>query len=641
VRALQDDPFLEDVGVVVFDEFHERNLDTDLALALVRKVQLEARRDLKIVVMSATLDTTEVSRFLGNCPIVESEGRLFPVDVRWMPIDERRPIHEGLALGVAQAVEATSGDVLAFLPGVGEIRRSREALEPLARRKNLLVVELFGDLPMEDQDAALRRSERRRIVLATNVAETSVTVEGVTAVVDSGLARVLRFDPSVGLDRLELGRIARASAEQRAGRAGRLAPGWCLRLWSQAEDRSLREREDPELRRVDLAGAVLQLRAFGETDVRAFPWFEPPAEAAQRRAEDLLALLGAVDARGLTSIGRVMAGIPAHPRIARLLLEGGRLGCAREAALAGALLAERDPFRRERTRVATRRTDSDTLERVLALEAFEARGQRSSAIGDLNVGAAEFVLRAARDLERHAGRSGGRDRPPGDEHAFLHALLAAYPDRLARRRGKEDRRAVMVGGRGVILGEESGVDSELFLCLDVDAGRRGERAEGLVRQASRVDREWLADDRIRTETRVEFDPGRETVVAARAIRYGDLVLEEVATALPEGDEVARVLAEAASLELERALPLRENATTAFLSRLRSLREWMPELALPSFDDVELRALLPELCAGSRSFQDLRKLPLAEILMGRLDHAARRGLRSGVARHGSSGHECLG
>jgi ATP-dependent helicase HrpB len=375
----------------------------------------------------------------------------------------------------------------------------------------------------------------------------------------------------------------------------------------------------------DLAGAVLQLRAFGETDVRAFPWFEPPAEAAQRRAEDLLALLGAVDARGLTSIGRVMAGIPAHPRIARLLLEGGRLGCAREAALAGALLAERDPFRRERTRVATRRTDSDTLERVLALEAFEARGQRSSAIGDLNVGAAEFVLRAARDLERHAGRSGGRDRPPGDEHAFLHALLAAYPDRLARRRGKEDRRAVMVGGRGVILGEESGVDSELFLCLDVDAGRRGERAEGLVRQASRVDREWLADDRIRTETRVEFDPGRETVVAARAIRYGDLVLEEVATALPEGDEVARVLAEAASLELERALPLRENATTAFLSRLRSLREWMPELALPSFDDVELRALLPELCAGSRSFQDLRKLPLAEILMGRLDHAARRAL----------------
>lgn len=616
VRMLQDDPFLDEVGLVVLDEFHERNLDTDLALALVRKIQLEVRPDLKIVVMSATFDTTEVARFLGNCPVVESEGRLFPVEVRWIPVDARRPVHEGLVAGVAQALDATDGDVLAFLPGVGEIRRAREALEPLARRKDLLLVDLYGDLPMEKQDAALCQADRRKIVLATNVAETSVTVEGVTAVVDAGLARVLRFDPSVGLDRLELSRISRASAEQRTGRAGRTAPGVCFRLWSQAEERSLREREDPEIRRVDLAGPVLQLRVFGEGDVRAFRWLESPAEAALARAEELLALLGAVDGRGLTGIGRAMARIPAHPRIARLLLEGERLRCGREAAIAGALLTERDPFRSPRSRGAARRTDSDVLERVLALEQLDSPS-------------AAVVLRAANDLERYVKVSRGR----GEEHALLRALLAAYPDRVARRRGKEDRRGVMVGGRGVTLGEESGVvDAELFLCVDVDAGRRGERAEALVRQASAVERDWLPQERIHTETQVRFDPERESVVALRTTRYEDLALEEVTTGLPEGGEVARALAEAAGADLDRALPLRDEETVAFLARLRSLRRWMPELGLPEFSEDDLRRLLPELCEGSRSFADLRKLPLAEILKSRLAHEQRRALEREAPEH---------
>ncbi|MFN0007285.1 MAG: ATP-dependent helicase HrpB [Planctomycetota bacterium] len=609
LRMLQEDPFLDEVGVVVLDEFHERNLDTDLALALSRKIQLEVRPDLKIVVMSATLDTAEVSRFLGGCPVVESEGRLFPVEVRWIPVDERRPVHEGMVTGVAQALDATEGDVLAFLPGVGEIRRAREALEPLARKRDLLLVELYGDLPMERQDAALSRADRRKVVLATNVAETSVTVEGVTAVVDSGLARVMRFDPSVGLDRLELSRISRASAEQRAGRAGRTAPGVCFRLWSQAEERSLREREDPEIRRVDLAGPVLQLRAFGESDVRAFGWLEHPAEAALARADELLSLLGAVDGGGLTKIGRAMARIPAHPRIARLLLEGEALGCAREAAVAGALLAERDPFRGRNSGLTGRRSDSDVLDRVRAIDGLDAA---SSA----------FVLRAAEDLERHVKSGRGR----GSETSFLRALLAAFPDRVAKRRAKGDRRGILVGGRGVTLGEESGVvDAELFLCIDIDAGRRGERSEALVRQASAVEREWLPPERIRTETILRFDPVREAVVAARTTRYEDLALEEAVTALPEGGEVARVLAEAAATDLERALPLRDEETRAFLARLRSLRGWVPELGLPAFDEKELREILPELCEGYRSFADLRQLPLIEILKNRLTHEQRRAL----------------
>jgi ATP-dependent helicase HrpB len=622
VRYLQDDPFLEEAGAVVFDEFHERNLDTDLALALVRKVQLEARRDLRVLVMSATIETEPIARFLGGAPVVESEGRLFPVDVAYLGSDERaaRPganpqarLVERLGPAVARALDATAGDVLVFLPGVGEIRRAHEALEPLAQRRNLALLDLYGDLPADEQDAVLRRADRRKVVLATNVAETSVTIEGISAVVDTGLARISRYDAGVGLDRLELVRISRASAEQRAGRAGRTGPGICLRLWSEAEQRSMQEREEPEIRRVDLAGPALQLLGFGERDLARFPWFEAPSATALERALRLLEALGAIGSHGVSPLGREMARIPAHPRIARLLLEGARLSCEEEAALAGALLAERDPLSRARG-PSRRSSDSDVLDRVRALEEFE-QGRGSSA--DLNVGGARFVLRARDDLLRHAGRKGRRGRAR-DDRAVLRALLAAYPDRVARRRQRDDPRGVMVGGRGVRLAEESAVrEAELFLCVDLDAGRRGERAEALVRQASAIERGWLAKDRVREEVSASFDEAREAVTASRKFLYEDLVLEESQAALPEAAEVERALAEAAARDLGRALPLTEAEVERFLARVRCLRGWMPELGLPSFDEVEIAALLPELCAGARSFADLRKLPLAEILKSKL------------------------
>jgi ATP-dependent helicase HrpB len=636
VRYLQDDPFLERCGAVIFDEFHERNLDTDLALALVRKVQLEARGDLRVVVMSATIETEEIARFLGGAPVVESEGRLFPVDIAYVGSDadrlslDRRPLHETLIPAIARALDETAGDVLAFLPGVGEIRRAHEALEPLARRKDLALFDLYGDLPAEEQDAVLGKVDRRKVVLATNVAETSVTIEGVTAVVDSGLARILRFDPGVGLDRLELSRISRASAEQRAGRAGRTEPGICLRLWSQAEQRSMREREDPEIRRVDLAGPALQLFCFGESDLAAFPWFERPSPGALERAISLLELLGALGGRGPTEIGRAMGRIPAHPRVARLLIEGARLGCAREAALAGALIAERDPFARGRSRGPSRRSsDSDVLDRVRAIEGFERTGRAGGDLGELNLGAARFVLRARDDLLRHAGprraRAASRDDSAGDD-GLLRALLAAYPDRLARRRAEGDSRGVMVGGRGVRLGEESAVrEAGLFLCVEIDAGRRGERAEALVRQASAVEREWLDNKRLREEVATAFDEEREVVTASRRTLYEDLVLEEVQTALPEAGEVERALAEAAARDLSRALSLADENVLRFLARVRCLRAWMPELGLPAFDEGEIRALLPEICAGSRSFADLRKLPLAELLKSKLSRTQAQAL----------------
>jgi ATP-dependent helicase HrpB len=284
--------------------------------------------------MSATFDPQVIARFL-NCPVVACEGRQYPVETRYLRFPSQRPIAVEAAAGAAMIAGETAGDVLVFLPGVGEIRRTHGELEQLPAVTDFEVVELYGELPVDKQEAALRPSSRRKMILSTNVAETSVTIPGVTAVVDTGYARILRCDPGVGLNRLELSRISRASADQRAGRAGRTAPGICLRLWSADEWRLFPEYEVPEIARLDLAGAVLQLHAWGESDVRAFPWFQKPPEAALDQAEILLRRLGAFDERGLTQLGRTLARLPVHPRLARLLVAAQRSGCLEQAASPG------------------------------------------------------------------------------------------------------------------------------------------------------------------------------------------------------------------------------------------------------------------------------------------------------------------
>ena len=617
VRRLQDDPYLEDVGCVIFDEIHERSLDTDLSLAMVRKLQREARPELKIAAMSATLVPSALMRFLGDAPLVESEGRLFPVEISYLGGDERVPIAKQVAAAVARALDATSGDVLAFLPGIGEIRRTRDELATICERRGAEVFELYGDLPAEQQDAVLQRRSRRKVVLATNVAQTSVTIDGITAVVDAGLARTLRYDAAVGLDRLELERISRASAEQRAGRAGRTAPGICLRLWSEAEQRSLDEEDDPEIRRVDLAGAALELYAWGESDLAQFPWFEAPAPAALQRANDLLRRLGAIDERGATKLGRRMGQMPVHPRLARLLIEGEQLGCAERAALAAALLSERDPFRRARERRTARHAgDSDLLDRIVALEAFEDSGTSSTDIGELERNGASFVLRARDQLVRMIEARNDAD----NGRSLARALLAAYPDRLARRREAKSKRGVLANGRGVVLADESSVlDAELFVCLDLDAGKRGERAEALVRVASGVERAWLDPARVTTSIATHFDEEKQRVVATKLTKFDELVLDLVQAALPEGGEVARVLAQAASAQLERVRPHDERDFDGFVERVRCLGAWMPELGLPKLDDEDLRAVLPQLCEGRRSFEDLRKAPWLDFVRARLTY----------------------
>jgi ATP-dependent helicase HrpB len=626
LRRLQDDPFLESTGIIVFDEFHERSLASDLALAMTLRVQQTVRPDLRIVVMSATLTPGPICEFLGGCPLVESEGRLHPVAIQYAPPAARGSPVDAAAEGVRRMLDETTGDLLVFLPGVPEIRKLHRALEPLAAEAHVALFDLYGDLPPEQQDAALGPSSRRKIVLATNVAETSVTIAGITGVVDTGLARVLQFDPATGLDRLHLQRISRASTEQRAGRAGRTAPGVCLRLWSEREQQGRPEREIPEIGRVDLAGTALELLCWGEHDLAAFPWFEAPAPAAIEQALDLLDRLGAIERlRGTlsaqpTDLGRQIARVPVHPRLSRMLLAADQLGWASAAALAAALLSERDPFQRETgpqgPRTAQHRSQSDLLDRVSALLAFEQRSTRDSLLRRINPSAARFVLQARDQLLRSLRSASNTKRCSLDE-ALGRAVLAAFPDRLASRREAGSRRAVMVGGKGVRLADESAVtEAELFICLDVDA----RRTEGLARLASAVERNWLDAARLQTTTDVHFDVERDRVTAIRRTTWEDLILDQAPTSPPADADIGGLLADAAAADLDRALPLNNPAVHGFLARVRSLRQWMPELGLPAFDADELSALLPTLCAGKRSFAELQRAPLVDYLRGALTSA---------------------
>jgi ATP-dependent helicase HrpB len=629
LRQLHDDPFLEGTGAVLFDEFHERGLDSDLALGMVRLLQQTVRPELRIVAMSATLAVNALATYLGGCPIIVAEGRQHPVEVRHQPRPDRRAWSTAVARAVAEVLDQTTGNVLVFLPGLYEIRQAARQLEGLARKRGMDVLPLHGDLPPERQDAALMRGDRRRIVLATNVAETSVTVEGVTGVVDIGLARLLVYDPAVGLDRLRVTPISRASAEQRTGRAGRTQPGLCIRLWSEGAHRARPEQTEPEVRRVDLSGAILQLLCLGEADVARFPWLEPPREATVAQALLLLRRLGAVEDRGVTDLGRVMARWPVHPRLGRLLVEGQRWDRVERVALAAALLAERDPFTRtleQATEPLRPATPCDVLDRVETLEEYERTGHGAG----LNRAAAGFLLRARDQLLRSLRASGGVDprRPDGGDlprhssadEAFLRSLLAAFPDRLARRREPGSRRGIMVGGRGVRLAPCSGVtEPELFLCVDVDAGQ----TEALVRQASSVRRDWLPPSQLIVATDVYFDPATERVAARRRTSFEDLVLEETPAALPDGDEVARVLAAAAVEHLDRALPPDDSPAGLYRARVRCLGQWMPELELPSLEDAELREIVAELCPGCRSFADLRNADWLRALQGRLTHTQRQ------------------
>jgi len=647
-RQLLDDPFLEGTGAVLLDEFHERSLHTDLAIALLREIQQTVREDLRLIVMSATLEAEPVSKFLGNCPIVRTEGRLFPVQITHgysahARIRETLPDRVADALSDALSNESEdAGDILVFLPGVEEIRRTEKLLESQFSQDHLAIVPLHGSLTGEQQFAALKPMDRRKVILATNIAETSLTIEGVRTVIDSGLARIAGYDAQRGLDRLELSRISKASAAQRAGRAGRTAPGHCIRLYTQADERAMADFETPEVRRVDLCSALLTLHTWGKSDPRQFNWYEAPPEPALGAAERLLSMLGALTSENdgrLTDIGRRLQSLPVHPRLGRLLLAAVEEDVLRQGAAIAALLSEKDILRSEAfdsTRMYRPATQaaSDLLIRLDLLEQAE-RQNFSPSLKDsgLDLGTARQVIRVRDELLRigqRLARSGksGIQRNANDEleTRLLKLPLLAYPDRVARRRGADPSGAVMVGGGGIRLLPESAVQkAEFFLALDARHDQRGQNRQVLVRIASAIEVDWLEQlfpQSIRHERSVVFDSQRERVVGVDAVYYRDLLLREDGNAPIDPEQAAAVLAEAIrprALELFNA----DESARNWLNRLAFLRQAMPEHPWPKLDAEELAELLASNAHGKRSLQELRQIPLLPLLQGTLPYPLNR------------------
>lgn len=600
LRRLQDDPLLEDVAVVVFDEFHERSLDGDLALAMITQVRSQVRPDLRIVVMSATLDSAPIADYLGGCPIVECPGRTYPVEIEYLQFAPNTPLPRLAVEGVSKFVgrDDAPGHVLVFLPGVGEIRKTEEILHDELAVSDRLVLPLYGDMSLEEQQQVLRPSKQSKIILATNVAETSLTIDGVTAVVDTGMARVNRFHPQLGLNRLELERISKASAAQRAGRAGRTAAGRCLRLWTERDHLALRDFDAPEIARVELSQCLLQLIAWGEYDVKAFPFFEAPPEAAVDKALQLLDLLDAISAGRITSLGKQMARLPLQPRLARLMIEASEAGYAERGALCAALLSERDPIRRERNidGAPRHRTDSDVLDRLTA------------------AGGTKQIMRAAKQLVQIIGTAGSGTSSTSEDEALRRALLVAFPDRVCKRRQPNDRRAVMVGRRGVKVAEESAViDGDLFVAVELsDSGQ----SETLVRQASLIERNWLPPTHVTSSVEVAYDVQRQKVVAFKRNKYVDLILDEMPAPMPADVDPGAMLAQGILANLDLNSLIDEEAKRYF-ARVQSLRECLPELNVPDFGESPWQDLLPDWCSGCSSVSELRGETLIACIQARL------------------------
>jgi len=630
-RWLQRDAALEGVAMVIFDEFHERSLNADLGLALCLEAQAQVREDLRILVMSATLDTAAVAQLLGGAPVVSAEGKAFDVETRWAgAIAANRGQREidiatRTARTIAQALESEPGDVLAFLPGQAEIRRAQQQLEDGGLPRGVSVLPLFGDLTAAEQDAALRPgdAQHRKIVLATNIAETSLTIEGVRVVVDSGLARRARFDPATGMSGLETVRISRASADQRRGRAGRLGPGVCYRLWSESEHASLPAQTAPEILEADLAPVALDLAEWGVSDPRTLRWLDAPPAATFAQARALLHSLDAIDAQGrITPHGRALARLGTHPRLAHMIVHGAELGLQRLALEIAGVLGERDLLRWN-----AGRRDADLRLRIEALRRGRVDDPHVAADVRVDGGARQRALRGVEVLQRQVE---SRAAASSETDADIGRLLAfAYPDRIAQSRGAGGR-YLLSGGRGARLADAQSIaQAEFLVVADLDAGDR----EALIRLAAPLPRAALEADLaslIEHRQRFEWDAREQAVVAQDerwlgAIRLGERRLEN-----PDSARVmSALLGGIRELGLD-ALPWTKEAR-ALRQRLTFAREvdTQPSRPWPDVSDNALLATLddwlaPWLTHMSRR-DHLARLDMTGIIAALLDWNQRQRL----------------
>jgi len=623
LRQMLNDPKLNGINAILFDEFHERHLYGDITLARALQIQETSRPDLLIVVMSATLDVAGVEKYLSPCIVLESQGRTFPVHIEYLP----RPTGDLPVWDIAaeELDRRFEGDALIFMPGTYEISRTVQAIRD-RHGSRFVVFPLHGDLPPNDQDAAVARYPQPKVVVATNVAETSLTIDGVRLVIDSGLARIPRYDPQRGINTLLVEKIARASTDQRAGRAGRTAPGVCLRLWTEREHEARAAQELPEIKRLDLAEVVLTLKASGVADVKNFRWLEPPDPKALERAELLLEDLGATDHhRQITALGRRMLAFPMHPRYARMLLAAEQFGCVRQVALIAALTQGRSLLTRGESRqVGDAREDlfggETASDFFVLMRAWRYADRNSYDLGRCRkLGIHAQTARQVGPLYEQFIRIAKNEKldvseRPATNEAIQKCVLVGFSDHLACRLDVGTLRCAIVHNRRGVLARESVVTAPLFVATEI-AEIQGRDLNVLLNLCTAIHEDWLRElfpEDFAATKLVEFDTTQRRVIAREQRRFRDLVLTEKLTDAVPKEKAAEILAgevSAGTLKLNSW----DDAIEQWIVRLNRLREWMPELNLPGLAASDRYALLQQFCLGAVSYKEIKDKPVWPVV----------------------------
>lgn len=626
-RRIQHDPLLEGVAMVIFDEFHERSIQADLGLALCLDVQRQVREDLKIMVMSATLDIEPLSRLMDNAPVVSSPGRSFPVDEFYLEELHHLRLPQRMAEAVKLALMDSEGDLLAFLPGAGEIRSCSSFLaEAGLAEKGIEIYQLYGDLSFEEQQKAILPGRRRKVVLATSIAETSLTIEGVRIVIDSGLSRRMRHDPASGMNRLVTVRESRSSAEQRKGRAGRVATGVCYRLFSRHSHSAMTAHTPAEILDTDLSLLLLDLAAWGVTDPNTLTWLDPPPEAALSVARKLLAGLAVIDSNfKLTPLGREMASLPLHPRLSRLLLRSRELGCLQVGCDLAAILSERDIVRRAASNLPQGFGSSDIVYRIELLQKWRSSG-RSEASAD--PAALKAVVRVSALLARMLKLTAKPQYNEIDAGMVARLLSIAYPDRIACRRVASQDRYLIANGRGARLASIGTISgSPLIIVLSVDGG---DQHEGIIHLTADISEEIVRSELaglIERHDNITWDQREGRVIAQMEERLGAVPLA-ARTFVPSHDQLLPVVLQAVA-DSSLNLLSRDEAFLQLQARVQLLGSAYPDAGWPDLADralVEtLEVWLAPYIGGMTTARQLAEINIATVLFNRLDYRQRQAL----------------